>query len=73
LEDNMLDRGLDPCFRVVNNHERYHESLGNVTPADIYTGRDTRILEAKRRIKERTIKQRKQDYRKTFAIRQTMS
>ncbi|HHZ70742.1 MAG TPA: hypothetical protein EYN54_10815 [Methylococcaceae bacterium] len=26
------------------NHERYHESLSNLTPADVFYGRDTEIL-----------------------------
>jgi len=38
------------------NHERYHESLGNVTPADAYFGRATAIIERRKRIKELTIK-----------------
>ena len=37
-----------------NNH-RYHESLGNVTPADVYFGRDTAIIERRKKIKKLTI------------------
>ena len=39
------------------NHRRYHESLDNLTPADVYFGRDQRILNARRKIKRRTIEQ----------------
>jgi len=35
-------------------HRRYHESLSNVTPADVYFGRGESILEERRRIKEKT-------------------
>jgi putative transposase len=27
------------------NHERYHDSLNNVTPADVYDGRRNDVLE----------------------------
>ena len=41
------------------NHSRYHESLGNVTPADVYFGRGQTILNERRKTKEKTMKQRR--------------
>jgi putative transposase len=55
------------------NYQRYHESLNNVTPADVYTGRNVRIIKERQRIKERTMKLRKRNYKKTIARIQTMS
>jgi len=41
------------------NHRRYHESLGNLTPADVYFGRGPAILEAREKIKKLTIRTRR--------------
>jgi putative transposase len=41
------------------NHRRYHESLSNLTPADVYFGRGQTILFKRARIKRRTIRQRR--------------
>ena len=41
------------------NHRRYHESLQNVTPADVYYGRQVTILSRRDRIKRKTMQQRK--------------
>jgi hypothetical protein len=41
------------------NHQRYHESLSNLTPADVYFGRGESILEEMRKIKEQTIQSRR--------------
>lgn len=49
------------------NHERYHESLSNVTPADVYFGRAQSILKRTERIKEKTIEHRRLQYRKAVA------
>jgi putative transposase len=40
------------------NHRRYHESLGNLTPADVSFGRGQAILEARAKIKKLTIQNR---------------
>ncbi|AEV35689.1 ISCc3, transposase OrfB [Pseudovibrio sp. FO-BEG1] len=44
-----------------NNH-RYHESLGNVTPADVYFERDKAILQNRQMIKRRTLQNRRLRY-----------
>ena len=41
------------------NHHRYHESLGNLTPADVYFGRDWAIIERRRKIKKQTFEKRR--------------
>ena len=40
------------------NHQRYHESLKNVTPADAYFGRAESIIKQRERIKRKTIERR---------------
>ena len=40
------------------NHRRYHESLQNLTPADVYFGRGRTILLERERIKRDTIRRR---------------
>ena len=54
-------------FVTYYNNERYHESLDNVTPADVYFGRDAEVLSERERIKQRTMKQRKKEYRAALA------
>jgi putative transposase len=49
LEQSVWD------FVAYYNHQRYHESLSNLTPADMYFGRGEAILEERRKIKEQTI------------------
>ena len=49
------------------NHHRYHESLQNLTPADVYFGRGDQILQQRERNKEKTINQRRLQHRKQAA------
>ncbi len=49
------------------NHRRYHESLDNLTPADVYFGRGQNILEMRKEIKRRTIEQRRGNHFKAAA------
>jgi transposase InsO family protein len=37
-----------------NNH-RYHEALNNVTPADVYYGRDSKVLQKRAQLKRKTM------------------
>ncbi len=41
------------------NHVRYHESIANLTPADVYFGRAQTILKTRERIKYQTLKNRR--------------
>ena len=41
------------------NHRRYHESLKNLTPADVYFGRGQKIINMRERIKRDTIRTRR--------------
>lgn len=49
------------------NHQRYHESLKNLTPADVYFGRKQAILLKRERIKRETIKQRRLQHQQKAA------
>ena len=42
------------------NHERYHESLDNLTPADVFYGRGQKVLNKREKIKIQTMALRKQ-------------
>ncbi len=62
LENYYLPGALEravAAFVEHYNHCRYHESLGNVTPADVYFGRGQGILSERRKTKEKTMKQRR--------------
>jgi putative transposase len=56
LENCFLRGDLDgqmAAFIEHYNHRRYHESLDNLTPADVYFGRGQTILLQQERIKRR--------------------
>ena len=70
LENDFLPGDLEArigAFIEHYNHQRYHESLGNVTPADAYFGRATQILAERERIKRQTIEHRRLQHRKIAA------
>ena len=49
------------------NHQRYHESLSNLTPADVYFERGQDILQQRERIKQKTIETRRLRHRAAAA------
>jgi len=62
-----LERQIGSFVEYYNN-QRYHESLNNVTPADVYFGRQKAILRERKNIKERTIQQRRLLHQKLAAL-----
>jgi len=49
------------------NHRRYHESINNLTPADVYFGRGQAILKKRERIRRDTIQLRRLQYQNAAA------
>jgi hypothetical protein len=49
------------------NHQRYRQSLQNLTPADVYFGRGETILKQRERIKRKIIEPRRLLHRKSAA------
>ena len=50
-------------FVTYYNNERYHESLDNLTPADVYLGRAEEVKSRRARIKQETMEKRRQRHR----------
>ncbi len=70
LENYFLPGDLEAhieAFVEHYNHQRYHESLANVTPADAYFGRAPAIIKLRERIKRQTIEHRRLQHRKFAA------
>ncbi len=70
LENYYLPGDLEAqlaAFVEHYNHRRYHESLNNLTPADIYFGRGQTILLERERIKRKTIEHRRLQHRDAAA------
>jgi len=49
------------------NHQRYHESMKNLTPSDVYFGRGQTILLKRERIKQKTFEHRRLQHRASAA------
>ena len=70
LENYYLPGDLERAitnFVDYYNHRRYHESLDNLTPADVYFGRGQSILDMRKEIKRKTIEQRRRNHFKHAA------
>jgi putative transposase len=70
LENYYLPGDLEAqieAFVVDYNHLRYHESIGHLTPADVYFGRGQTILIERERIKRQTIANRRLMHRRQAA------
>lgn len=70
LENYFLPGDLEAqieAFVDHYNHQRYHESINNLTPADVYFGRDKAILKQRERIKQKTLEARRLHHRQHAA------
>ena len=55
----MHSRSAIAGFVEHYNHQRHHESHGNITPADVYLGGAETILRKRKKIKAQTIEKRR--------------
>jgi putative transposase len=64
LQHYYFPWGLEAALRdfvAYYNNERYHESLDNVTPGDVYFGRHYEVLAKRAKIKRKTMQRRKRE------------
>lgn len=62
-----LEAEIDSWVKYYN-HQRYHESLDNLIPADVYFGRTTEVLIQRTEIKRQTMQQRRLQNLQTAAV-----
>lgn len=62
----QLEEAIAAFVEHYNNH-RYHESLGNLTPADVYFGRGPQILAEREKIRKATIRNRRLNHQRQAA------
>ena len=70
LENYFLPGDLERQIAAFVDHyndRRYHESLGNLTPADVYHGRGAQILKMREEIKKQTIRRRRLQHQSAAA------
>ena len=70
LENYFLPGDLEQkigAFVDYYNNRRYHESLGNLTPDDVYHGRGAKILKMREEIKKQTIQKRRLQHQSAAA------
>ena len=53
-----LEKEIEEFVNYYNN-ERYHESINNLKPVDVYSSKGVDILDRRERIKRKTLKQRR--------------
>ena len=58
-----LQRAIDEYIEYYNN-ERYHESLGNCTPASVYNGTHHKILEQRKILKQKSMQKRRRNHQR---------
>ena len=62
-----LERAITEWVAYYNN-QRYHEALENVTPADVYFGRDKEVLRKRNKLKEQTLALRRQQHFQSVGV-----
>ena len=70
LENYFLPGDLEAQIEAFVDHyslQRYHESINNATPADVYFGRDKAILKQREWIKRKTLEARRLHHRQHAA------
>lgn len=53
-----LEQAIE-AFVQYYNYERYHEALDNLTPADVFAGREEELLNRREQIKQETLEKRR--------------
>ena len=70
LENYFFEGELEAAIAAFTDHynnHRYHESIGNLTPADVDFGRGETILAERRRIKHQTMQNRRLNHQRQAA------